>query len=39
MMSRPTWDDYFMNIAKQAATRSTCERKHVGAVIVRDKTI
>src|SRR3989338_10560524 len=38
-MSRPTWDDYFMNIAKQAATRSTCERKHVGAVIVRDKTI
>ncbi len=38
-MSRPTWDDYFMNIAKQAATRSTCDRKHVGAVIVRDKTI
>ena len=28
-----------MNIAKEAATRSTCERKHVGAVIVRDKTI
>jgi dCMP deaminase len=28
-----------MNIARQAATRSTCERKHVGAVIVRDKTI
>lgn len=28
-----------MNIAKEVATRSTCGRKHVGAVIVRDKTI
>jgi dCMP deaminase len=28
-----------MNLAVQAATRSTCPRKHVGAVIVRDKTI
>ncbi|ANM32369.1 deaminase [Acidobacteria bacterium Mor1] len=28
-----------MNIARQAATRSTCDRKHVGAVIVRDRTI
>lgn len=28
-----------MNIAKVAATRSTCDRKHVGAVIVRDRTI
>ena len=28
-----------MNIAKQVATRSTCDRKHVGSVIVRDKTI
>jgi dCMP deaminase len=28
-----------MNLALQAATRSTCPRKHVGAVIVRDKTI
>jgi dCMP deaminase len=33
------WHTYFMNIARQAATRSTCARKHVGAVIVRDKTI
>jgi dCMP deaminase len=38
-MSRVDWHTYFMNIARQAATRSTCERKHVGAVIVRDKTI
>jgi len=38
-MSRVDWHTYFMNIAKQAATRSTCDRKHVGCVIVRDKTI
>jgi len=28
-----------MNIAKEVATRSTCDRKHVGSVIVRDRTI
>lgn len=32
-------DTYFMDIAKQVATRATCDRKHVGAVIVRGKTI
>lgn len=36
---RVDWDDYFMSIAKQVATRSTCDRKHVGAVIVRDKML
>ncbi|MDQ7006507.1 MAG: cytidine/deoxycytidylate deaminase family protein [Acidobacteriota bacterium] len=36
---RADWHTYFMNIARQVATRSTCERKHVGAVIVRDKRI
>ena len=36
---RVDWHTYFMNIATQVATRSTCDRKHVGAVIVRDKTI
>jgi dCMP deaminase len=36
---RASWDEYFMRIALQAATRSTCDRKHVGAVIVRDKTV
>ena len=36
---RADWHSYFMNIARQVATRSTCDRKHVGAVIVRDKTI
>jgi dCMP deaminase len=36
---RADWDDYFMGIAAQVATRSTCDRKHVGAVIVREKMI
>ena len=36
---RIDWNEYFMNIAGQVATRSTCDRKHVGAVIVRDRTI
>ncbi len=36
---RVDWHTYFMNIAREAATRSTCDRKHVGAVIVREKTI
>jgi len=38
-MSRASWDEYFMAIARQVATRSTCDRKHVGAVIVRDRSI
>ena len=38
-MARVDWNTYFMNIARQASSRSTCDRKHVGAVIVRDKTI
>jgi dCMP deaminase len=37
--TRVSWDEYFMKIAEQVATRSTCDRKHIGAVIVRDKTI
>lgn len=36
---RVGWNEYFMSIAEQVATRSTCNRKHIGAVIVRDKTI
>jgi dCMP deaminase len=39
MTARVGWHQYFMNIARQAATRSTCDRKNVGAVIVRDRTI
>ena len=37
--ARASWDEYFMNIANEVATRSTCDRKHVGAVVVRDKSI
>ena len=36
---RPTWDEYFLKIAKDVSLRSTCLRRHVGAVIVRDKRI
>ena len=39
MANRPSWDEYFMDIAAVIATRATCARKHVGAVIVRDRTI
>ena len=34
-----TWDQYFMRIAQVVASRATCDRKHVGALITRDKTI
>lgn len=36
---RDSWDQYFMKIAQAVATRATCDRKHVGAVIVREKSI
>ena len=36
---RSDWNTYFIDIAKQVATRATCDRKHVGAVIVRDNQI
>jgi dCMP deaminase len=36
---RAPWDHYFMNIARVVSSRSTCQRKYVGAVIVRDRTI
>jgi len=36
---RTSWDKYFMQIATDVSTRSTCDRKFVGAVIVRDKMI
>jgi len=37
--SRPSWDAYFMDIARLVACRSTCLRRAVGAVIVKDKRI
>jgi dCMP deaminase len=36
---RPSWDEYFMDITQRVATRSTCLRRSVGAIIVRDKRI
>jgi dCMP deaminase len=38
-MGRPSWDDYFMKITGDVSTRSTCIRRSVGAVIVKDKRI
>jgi dCMP deaminase len=37
--SRPSWGTYFMNITNLVASRSTCTRRAVGAVLVKDKRI
>mgnify|MGYP000161056422 CR=1 FL=1 len=37
--TRPGWDDYFMEIARVVSSRSTCMRRSVGAVIVKNKQI
>jgi dCMP deaminase len=39
MSVRTSWDEYFMEIARQVASRATCDRKHVGALLVRDRII
>ncbi|MEM3030632.1 MAG: deaminase [Candidatus Micrarchaeia archaeon] len=38
-LARPSWDAYFMNIAKVVASRSNCIKRHVASVIVKDKRI
>jgi len=38
-VQRPTWDEYFLEAAKLVAKRSTCLRRQVGAVVVKDKRI
>ncbi|MGB9606945.1 MAG: deoxycytidylate deaminase [bacterium] len=38
-IERPPWDEYFMQIARVVATRSTCLRRQVGAVLVKEKRI
>ena len=38
-MIRPSWDEYFMEIAHLVAKRSTCLRRQVGAVLVREKRL
>lgn len=37
--ARPSWDEYFMDIAGRVSTRSKCMRRQVGAVIVKDRRI
>ena len=38
-IQRPSWDEYFMNIAKVVASRSNCMKRKVAAIIVRDKRV
>ncbi len=38
-MAKRDWDEYFMKIAEVVASMATCDRKHVGAVIVVNKTV
>ncbi|MFA6320909.1 MAG: cytidine/deoxycytidylate deaminase family protein [Candidatus Omnitrophota bacterium] len=38
-IKRPSWDEYFMSIAELISKRSTCLRRSVGAVLVKDKRI
>ena len=38
-MERPSWDEYFMDITSLVARRSTCMRRQVGAVMVKEKNI
>ena len=37
--TRPSWDEYFLELADMVASRSTCLRRHVGAVLVRKDRI
>lgn len=36
---RPSWDDYFLKLTELVATRSTCLRRKIGAILVREKHI
>ena len=38
-MSRPSWGTYFMEITRLVASRSTCRRRRVGAVLVKDRRV
>ena len=38
-IERPSWDEYFMKLATEVASRTTCLRRAVGAVIVKDRRI
>ncbi|MGH7737131.1 MAG: deoxycytidylate deaminase [Candidatus Tyrphobacter sp.] len=39
MVTRPSWDEYFIRIAREVATRATCPRMAVGCVLVREHRI
>jgi len=39
LLKRPSWDEYFLQLADLVASRSTCMRRHVGAVLVRNERI
>jgi len=39
MDQRESWDAYFLRMAREVATRATCDRRHVGAVLVIDKMV
>ena len=36
---RPSWDEYFLEVARLVSRRTTCLRRSVGAVLVKDKKI
>ncbi len=38
-MTRPSWDEYFMSICEAVSTRATCNRKHVGSIIVKNNRV
>jgi dCMP deaminase len=38
-MKRPSWDEYFLDIAELVSSRSTCMRRKVGAVVVKNKQV
>ncbi len=38
-MNRPSWDQYFIDITRLVATRTTCLRRGVGAILVKDRNI
>lgn len=39
LMNRPSWDQYFIDITRLVATRTTCLRRGVGAILVKDRNI